>query len=271
VKTVELLRSPRCPKTVGELRQALEGVEAGIEPEALWGLGAELGYEAQVGWSGSGAEGRYDVVYNRRREGRFERIEATGLEVEEEQRPWRAYANDPWQGEWRRKLVPELQGFLRGRLPEYMVPGSLVLMEALPLTPNGKVDRRALPARESERPDQAGQFVAPQTEMERAITVVWQEVLGLERVGVHDNFFDLGGHSLLLVRLQSRLREALRREVAIVELLRSPTVSALAKSLSPADKGPSFEVVHQRAGKQREVVSRQKQKARRKTATDVVP
>jgi Phosphopantetheine attachment site len=130
------------------------------------------------------------------------------------------------------------------------------LLEALPLTPNRKVDRRALPVPEHRRFERG--FVAPQTDLERAIAVVWQEVLGLETVGVHDNFFDLGGHSLLIVRLQSRLREALRREVAIIDLLRYPTVRSLAKSFSPEqDQALSFEVVHERAGKQREAMSRQ--------------
>jgi acyl carrier protein len=185
--------------------------------------------------------------------------------------PWSAYANDPRQGELAQKLVPALRGFLQAQLPEYMVPATFVLLEALPLTPNGKVDRQALPAPDHSRPAMGGSFVAPQTELERTIAIVWQEVLGLEKVGVHDNFFDLGGHSLLLVRLQSKLRDVLHTEVAIIDLLHYPTVSALAKALS-AEMGVTltFEGMRERVEKQRAAMSRRRPGLAGKIASDTV-
>ncbi|HEX2090827.1 MAG TPA: amino acid adenylation domain-containing protein [Longimicrobiaceae bacterium] len=127
----------------------------------------------------------------------------------------------------------ELREHLRGSLPEYMVPGALVALEALPLTPSGKVDRRALPAPgwESAR----GEFTGARNAVEGTIAEVWQEVLGVERVGVHDNFFDLGGHSLLLLRVQGRLQEELHRSVSVVELFQYPTIAALAAHLTRED------------------------------------
>jgi hypothetical protein len=113
-----------------------------------------------------------------------------------------------------------------------MIPSAFVTLEALPLTPNGKVDRRRLPETDGARPDLEEVYVAPRTEIERVMAGVWQEALKVEKVGVHDNFFNLGGHSLLLVHVHSRLREVLQAEVSIIDMFKYPTVSALAEHLS---------------------------------------
>jgi hypothetical protein len=105
-------------------------------------------------------------------------------------------------------------------------------MERLPLNANGKVDREALPAADAFQLAFRPAYVAPQTEMERTISGLWQELLGLEKVGMDDNFFDLGGHSLLLIKMQSGLQNALQRDIAIIDLFRYPTVSLLARHLS---------------------------------------
>ncbi len=147
----------------------------------------------------------------------------------------------------------ELRAYLREQLPEYMIPSAFVTLERLPLTPNGKVDRKALPAPQDGRTELAATYVRPQTQLEQMITTVWQEVLGVERVGIEDNFFDLGGHSLLLARVHSRLQELLGKEIPIVEMFKFPTVSALSKYLSQEEsKQPSLQQSQERAKKQRE-------------------
>jgi len=112
--------------------------------------------------------------------------------------------------------------WLRGRLPEYMVPAQLVELEALPLTASGKVDRKVLP-----EPEYTGgvDYEGPRNAMEMALAEVWQELLGIQRVGIHDNFFALGGHSLLAMRLVSAIRRRLGREVAVRDLFQYPTVA----------------------------------------------
>ncbi|MEO0425390.1 MAG: beta-ketoacyl synthase N-terminal-like domain-containing protein, partial [Pseudomonadota bacterium] len=122
-----------------------------------------------------------------------------------------------------------LREWVRTRLPVYMRPGHWVLLRTLPLTANGKIDRQSLPAPETERPDLDTHFVAPRGRVERDIAGIWAELLGLERVGVEDNFFDLGGHSLLLVQLMSRLESRFEREILITELFRYPTVATQAR------------------------------------------
>ena len=119
----------------------------------------------------------------------------------------------------------ELRGFLKERLPEYMVPSTFVGLEALPLTPNGKVDRRALPVPEGR--GVAEGYVPPCTPTEELLAGIWGEVLHLERVGRQDNFFALGGHSLVAIRVVSRVRDTFGVELPVRCVFESPTVAEL--------------------------------------------
>jgi acyl carrier protein len=126
--------------------------------------------------------------------------------------------------------IAELRATAAERLPEYMVPSYFVTLAALPLTPNGKVDRRGLPAPDLEATRESA-FVAAEGDLEEELATIWTSVLGAERVGVNDNFFEIGGHSLLLAQVQARLKEVLGREVPMVDLFRFPTIRALAAHL----------------------------------------
>ncbi|MCF6522531.1 amino acid adenylation domain-containing protein [Streptomyces sp. JJ36] len=132
----------------------------------------------------------------------------------------------------------ELLELARRSLPAYMVPSSLVLLDALPLTANGKTDRSALPAPGTGRSEAAGTYVAPRDALERQVAQVWSEVLETERVGAHDDFFALGGHSLLATRVTGRLKSALRREVRVRTLFDRPVLADFARALrETADAG----------------------------------
>ena len=126
-----------------------------------------------------------------------------------------------------------LKEALRGKLPEFMVPAHYVLLDRLPLTPNGKIDRKALPRpEETEAPAlEEGVYVAPENELEAKIAALWQETLGREKVGIDDNFFDIGGHSLLVVKLHRELRGAIEQPVALTDLYRFPTIRSFAAYL----------------------------------------
>jgi len=136
-----------------------------------------------------------------------------------------------------------LRQYMRQKLPEYMVPSTFVLLDALPLTPNGKVDRRALPAPvASRRPELASSDVMPQTESEKLIAGVWQDVLKLDKVGIHANFFDVGGNSLVLVKVRNKLQDIMKRELSIVDMFTFPTIQELAQHLSQQqDRSPGSE------------------------------
>ncbi|MFQ4145484.1 amino acid adenylation domain-containing protein [Chlorogloeopsis sp. ULAP02] len=156
--------------------------------------------------------------------------------------------------------VNELRHFLKEKLPEYMVPSAFVVLEALPLTPNGKVDRRALPAPDHLRPELANDYQAPQSEIEQSIARVWKQVLQLEKVGIHDNFFDLGGHSLLVVQVNNKLREIFHRDLSVVEIFQNPTIKSLAEHLNQnLEVQVMSEQTHQRGQMQREALKRQKE------------
>jgi amino acid adenylation domain-containing protein len=130
-----------------------------------------------------------------------------------------------------------LRRHLAARLPEYMVPSLFTVLSALPHRPNGKVDREALPAPESARPELGSAFVAPKTPLEEGLALIFCEVLGLERVGVHDNFFELGGHSLLATQAVTRVRDTFGVELPLRGLFESPTVAGLAALLAHDEVG----------------------------------
>ncbi len=146
--------------------------------------------------------------------------------------------------------VAALRAQLSRVLPEYMVPSATVVLDALPLNPNGKVDRKALP---EAAPDSEQAYVAPQGEIEQVLATIWAEVLGVPRVGRRDSFFEIGGHSLLLLKVLRRLEERLGVHPSIVDLFRYPTVESLADFLRTGIPQPSGSVqrVEERAKRQR--------------------
>jgi len=132
--------------------------------------------------------------------------------------------------------ISELRQFCLNKLPEYMVPSVFVLLKSLPLTPNGKIDRRALPAPEQTRPELEGVYIAPRTPVEKQLAEIWAQVLGIEKIGIHDNFFDLGGHSLLITQLLAQVRETFHVNLSLRSLFQQPTVANIAKKITQQTK-----------------------------------
>jgi hypothetical protein len=120
---------------------------------------------------------------------------------------------------------------LRGRLPEYMVPSIFTVLASLPLTPNGKIDRKALPmpaASAAQEGRNVDILMAPE---QRLVADIWKELLRVDRIGLHDNFFDVGGHSLLLIKLRAALKRQLGAEFSLIEMFQRTTVAAQAERL----------------------------------------
>ncbi|WP_194813356.1 non-ribosomal peptide synthetase [Nocardia sp. XZ_19_385] len=202
----------------GTLDAITDRAEAGLLPEDLHALGRKLGYTTAVTWSAE--PGRMDAVF-------FEDATAQGRPLTDVYAPPAelgdpsAYANNPQD-----TLLPtSVRGFVAERLPDFMVPTVVMVIDAVPLTANGKLDRAALPAPEWVS---ASNYRAPRTEREQTLAELFAEILGIGRVGIDDSFFALGGHSLLATRLTSRIRAVLGVEVPIRVMFEAATVAELA-------------------------------------------
>ncbi|HEY3045173.1 MAG TPA: amino acid adenylation domain-containing protein [Vicinamibacterales bacterium] len=130
--------------------------------------------------------------------------------------------------------ISELRAFLESKLPDYMVPSQIIVLDALPLTASGKVDRRALPKSERSAASAGHTDAAPRTDAERSLAAMWAELFHVDRVSVDDNFFELGGHSLLAARLFGRIEQTFGKKLPLSILLRAPTVAQLAATIEEA-------------------------------------
>ncbi|MEB4211817.1 non-ribosomal peptide synthetase, partial [Mycobacterium sp. 94-17] len=201
--------------TIGELRARPAAPDV-ASPHQCHLLGGELGYSTAVTWSST--SGLVDVIFTR----------ATGAVLSDVYLPaapvgsLAGYVNDPAAIE----RAGELRGYLAGRLPEFMVPAAITVVDALPLTVNGKLDKRALPAPEFVS---AVAYRAPRDGRELVLAGLFGEILGVARVGIDESFFDLGGHSLSAARLVARVRAERGVDVPIRALFDAPTVAGLAE------------------------------------------
>jgi hypothetical protein len=134
------------------------------------------------------------------------------------------------------------------------------MLEEMPLTPNGKIDRKALPAPDMLNASSNVDRIPPRTEAERTIVALWEEVLEIQNIGIQDNFFEIGGHSLLLARLQSRLNETFKSEISILNLFEYPTVETQAMFLTPEESEPSAPIVDEMLERLREGRHRQQER-----------
>ena len=212
---------------VNDIRRRLsERTAEAIEPEALWELGARHGYNLDVTWDRGAALDRFEVVLT----DPTWVAPCSLVPKAPSARPWNTYANDPSENELRQRLIPELREYLKTRLPEYMIPLAWVSLRQMPLTANGKVDRRALPVPQ-DRPEEAGDYIEPRTDLERLLSDIWAAVLRIDQVGVQDNFFDLGGHSLLATQVVTRIGSSLSIELPLKHIFDYPTIEQLSSQV----------------------------------------
>ena len=159
---------------------------------------------------------------------------------------------------------------LERHLPGYMVPEAFVFVDELPTTLSGKLDQRALPEPSGERPDLDAAYVSPRNALEERVVAVWCDVLAVDRVGVHDNFFDVGGNSLLLAKVRSRLADELETDIPALELFRHPTPALLARFLAAPDEPGHHERTHRDVADGRRALAergRRRRDSRRRTAS----
>ncbi|MDC0712950.1 amino acid adenylation domain-containing protein [Stigmatella sp. ncwal1] len=243
-------QSPSRPGAFEKLRRRLldrdapfpaNDPEPGVDPEALAQLAGELSFDVFLDWSRGGVDGSFDAVFTRRAApgasaaagsltGPIALFGAAPDAVPEER-----HANDPLRDRLERRLEGDLRKKAQEQLPEYMVPASIMVIDAIPLTGNGKVDRRALPVPAAPQGLETA-YVEPRTGEEEILVSIFSELLGAERVGVHESFFDLGGHSLLATQVVSRARAVFGVDVPLRTLFDSPTVAGLATAVQQLRK-----------------------------------
>jgi amino acid adenylation domain-containing protein len=234
-----LHEAPEESETAADLRRrAAEAALGAVEPQDLWDLAKDLPYEVELSWAEPGADGSFEAVLwsslvsplpagwveagrGAEGEGAFGAASPSLA----------AYTNNPLQGRFARRIVPELRAFLEARLPAYMMPSAFVLLDALPITPNGKVDRRRLPA-PGGLPESGRSLVAARNATEERLLAIWKELLGVDRIGVEDDFFALGGHSLLATQAVSRVRQAFGVELPLRTFFAAPSVASVAAEIS---------------------------------------
>jgi len=215
---------------------------AGIDPEDVRALDAN--YEVAIEWSAAGP-GYFDAVFRPR--SAAEAVVAPTEMAAMERAPSLAltsadlstYANRPaFRAVSGANLVPALRQHLRSTLPEYMIPSAFVPLEALPLTPNGKLDRQALPSPDGARQETATPFVPPATDVERKLAAIFRELLGMNEIGIDDNFFDLGANSLMMVRVVEKIRAEMGLKISLVRVFQFPTLSSLAAAIAGSETNP---------------------------------
>lgn len=230
-------------RTASDVREAAarHGKKArAFAPADLFASAGIDGYDVDVRLGPHAEPGTFDVVL---RKGEPGTAAAVTIPVARAPRASVDLVNDPLRRERQRELVPALRRHAAGLLPDYMVPGAFVVLDRLPLTPNGKIDRKALPAPPAVRTTTGSDFVAPESALEQVLATTWAEVLGLERVGVSDGFFALGGHSLKATQIASRVRDGFGLQVPLRTLLEDPTVSSFARAVEALGEEQGVRVV----------------------------
>ncbi len=223
------------PATVADVIAALP-VNDGIDPEALHAIDPRFGV---VLTASPVSPALFDAEFSPRASTWRQRPITAHSAAPASVSSLAAHVREPHQRSATSELITLLSATLAARLPDYMVPDDIVLLDTMPLTPNGKIDRKALPAPSGARTPSASRpaFTPASNETERTISTVLQQLLGLERVGTHDNFFDLGANSLLMMQANSRLRTALGVPLSLVQMFEHPTVASLAAHLVAASRG----------------------------------
>ena len=223
------------PATVADLHALLEP-GAGIDPEALHAIDPRFSVTLTAS---PASPALFDAEFTPRAPAWQQRPVGERTAAPASVTTLAPHVREPHQQSADSELNGQLTARLAAGLPDYMVPDEIVLLQAMPLTPNGKIDRKALPAPSNTRAGTAARpaFTPASNEMERTISTVLQDLLGLERVGTHDNFFDLGANSLLMMQANSRLRTALGVPLSLVQMFEHPTIASLAEHLAAASRG----------------------------------
>ena len=243
ILAVELLNEENDLTTVADLQSALQKVDIdGVDPEDFWDLSQKLPYTVEICWSGSGNAGYYDVRFLHRdhqtialRSSHASSTKSTASLPKMR----KSYANDPLRGQFTRRLVSLLRRILLDSLPYYMLPSAFILLDKFTRLPNGKINQKLLPAPDRARTDFERPYVAPRNPIEQVVASIYSQILDLEQISVHDNFFESGGHSLLATQVVTQIHRIFRIDLPLRAMFEAPTVAGLSELLVKHEKQPN--------------------------------
>jgi amino acid adenylation domain-containing protein len=217
--------------------------ESGVDPETFWELSRQFPYDVSITLSPFDDRGKYHVIFTHRDINNNTANPLIPCPVNETIEPisplspgWGAYANNPLLVKITAKLEPDLRVFLKEKLPEYMIPSRFMILEHLPLTPNGKLDRRLLPEPVQLAPELEEDFIEPRDVVEESLAALWAHLLNLEKVGVTNNFFELGGDSIKAIQVVSRINQE-GYQVSVQDLYRNQTIADMAVIVRQQEPG----------------------------------
>ena len=219
--------------SVAEFRAALQNQERGLNPESFWDLVENTDYEVKINWSADTESGAFDVAIIP------PSLWKTGLNIifpiEAQARlatRKELYCNIPIERDLKQELIKQLKELLAAELPEYMIPQYFLSLDALPLTSSGKINHKKLPKPDDLSLGSGESYVAPRNSVEQTLAAIWGKVLGRTPIGIHDNFFNIGGHSLRAIRLISLIQQQLSAKIKLTQIFAHPTIAELAPEIS---------------------------------------
>lgn len=205
-----------------------------IPPNAFWKLVETTNFQVKINWSADANSGCFDVLILPKNEQQHF-VFPIEQQAKNNLASQTIYCNFPMQNELRQRLMTELRAHLSQQLPDYMIPQYFIPLNEMPLTPSKKVDRKALPSLESMSLSLGVSYVAPRNQTEAVLVEIWEEVLQRVGIGVKENFFDLGGHSLRAIRANALIYQRLAAKVSLSEFFAHPTIEALSQIIKTRD------------------------------------
>lgn len=233
VLAVKMIEENSLLQTATDLKEAIDvkGLSRAVDPKQFWSLESKFDYDVDIYLSFE-KEDSYHVLLTRKGSNLAKASYTAEMEnfKIEDKVDWSNYTNNPLQSLFDTKITPELNHYLRDKLPEYMVPSAFVIIDEIKMNTNGKVDKKALPMPDI-RMAVKDNFVPPSTPLEKLLADLYSRLLSVDKVGINDNFFELGGHSLLATQLIFKLRDMLGINLPLRVLFETPTIAGMAEAV----------------------------------------
>ena len=223
--------------TVKELKDNLRNQAKELfDPYNLMTKQVVNGFKGYALWNGHNVEGKYSLVFlNSLTLGEDITIEEVKLLEQHVKSTGKLYTN-PMDWKNQSEYVPKMREYIQTKLPEYMVPSFFIILDELPLLPNGKLNTKALPKPESVKGFSTN-YEAAKNDIEKKVEKIWESILNIDHIGVNDNFFDIGGHSLLLIQVYYKIKESFKTDLAVVDMFKYSTIRSLSEYLGSKEKG----------------------------------